>query len=356
MWVLVVFLTSLLWAGEVKVLYQDGRVGVVQEESLFRLKSSVVYEEKPKPLRPLDPVVLGSSLVTHVRGNSSYSLPLQPGQSITYWALNTNFNFFGPCTQSGRTLQCSVGILTLNLASANGRVILSSATHPLVLPPNSYWLGTGARLSGRTGAGVVTVVVDTGIDLCHPEFEDRIILFYDATTNTEMDQNAIRQARQRGDCDRDFGGHGTAVAGILAGKNVGVAPGAQLVVIRVVDTNGNITDASVMRALEYLRQKRQALGRPMVVNLSLGNNLGPGDGTSMLELSIDQSVGAGLIVVAANGNEGHLPVRAVIEGRNAAQVPVNLTAGVPFEVWYGGGSTYRVELCDSSERCAVSTP
>ncbi|MEN3027901.1 MAG: S8 family serine peptidase [Aquificaceae bacterium] len=356
MWLAFFLMLALTWGGEVKVLYQDGRVGVVQDGALSKLKSFILYWEKPKPLRILDPVLGGSSVATHVRGSMSFSLPLQAGQVLNYWAVNTSFSFSGPCTQSNNAFSCSSGNLTLNLSSPEGRLILSSSTHPLTLPPSSYWLGTGARLSGRTGAGVVAVVVDTGIDLCHPEFEDRIIFFYDATTDTELDQRAIRQARQRGECDKDFGGHGTAVAGILAGRSVGMAPGVSLIAIKVVDQNGDITDTTLMRAIEYVRQKRQSLGRPMVVNLSLGNTLGPGDGNSMLELSIEQSVGAGLILVAANGNEGHLKIRAVIEGRSVGEVPVNLTAGIPFEVWYGGASLYRLELCDSSGRCAVSTP
>ncbi|MDW8031920.1 MAG: S8 family serine peptidase [Aquificaceae bacterium] len=356
MWFAFFLILALAWGGEVKVLYQDGRVGVVQDEALKRLKSAILYWEKPKPLRILDPVVGGSSVATHVRGSVSFSLPLQAGQVLNYWAINTSFSFSGPCTQSSNALQCGSGNLMLNLSSSDGRLILSSSTHSLTLPPGSYWLGTGARLSGRTGAGVVAVVIDTGIDVCHPEFEDRIIFFYDATTNTELDQNAIRQARQRRECDRDFGGHGTPVAGILAGRNVGMAPGASLIAIKVVNQNGDITDATVMRAIEYVRQKRQSLGRPMVVNLSLGNTFGPGDGNSMLELSIEQNVGAGLILVAANGNEGHLRIRAVVEGRSSGEVPINLTADIPFEVWYGSASLYRLELCDSLGRCATSTP
>ncbi|MCX8164667.1 MAG: S8 family serine peptidase, partial [Aquificaceae bacterium] len=356
MWLIVFLMLAITWGGELKVLYKDGRVGVFQEEALKRLKSMVLYTEKPKPMRLLDPVLLGSSTVTYVRGAMSLGLPVQAGQSISYWAIGTSLGFSGPCTQSGNIFQCHTsGELLLSVNAGDGRLILASHTHPLILPQGSYWLGTGARLSGRTGAGVVAVVVDTGIDICHPEFEDRIILYYDATTGTELDQRAINQARQRGECDKDFGGHGTAVAGILAGRGVGIAPGVSLIAIKVVDQNGSITDATVMRAMEYIRQKRQALGRPMVVNLSLGNTFGPGDGTSMLELSIEQSVGAGLVVVAANGNEGHLRVRAVIEGRSYAEVPARLVQGIPFEVWYGGSSQYRVELCDNSGRCAVST-
>ncbi len=355
MWLLILLLFSLALSGELKVLYHDGRVGVVSEQAFKSLKSQVLYTEKPKRMWTMDEILRSSAIGLWVQGTQSYSLPVKAGQTIGFSALNTNVSFSGPCSQSGSYLNCfSDGSLSINASSQNGRLMLWSETHALFLLPNSYWLGTSARLSGRTGRGVLVAVVDTGIDLCHPEFEDRIVLFYDVSTGLELDQNAIRQRRQAGDCDYDFGGHGTAVAGVLAGKN-GIAPGASLVVVRVVDSMGIIDDAKVISALQYLKNKQQQLGRPMVVNLSLGNTFGPADGTALLDLAIDQLSGGGFIVVVANGNEGHLPIRAVIENATSVNVPVSLTAGIPFEIWYGGNSSYRVELCDSSGRCASST-
>ncbi len=354
MWLLILLFFAFALGGEVKVLYQDGRVGVVSEQALKTLKFQVLYTEKPKRLWLKDEVLRSSSIGVWISGQSSYSLPVKAGQTIGFSSINTQVSFSGTCTQAGNLLSCiSDGTLSISANSPDGRLILWSETHPLSLLPNSYWLGTSARLSGRTGSGVLVAVVDTGIDLCHPEFEDRIVLFYDAITGLELDRNAIRQRRQAGDCDYDFGGHGTAVAGVLAGKS-GIAPGAEIVVVNVVDSRGIITDAYVIRAIQYLKNKKQTLGKPMVINLSLGNTYGPADGTGLLDLAIDQYSGSGLIVVSANGNEGHLPIRAVIENASSVSIPVSLTSGIPFEVWYGGNSSYRVELCDSSGRCAVS--
>ncbi len=354
MWLLILLFFAFALGGEVKVLYQDGRIGVVSEQALKTLKSQVLYTEKPKRLWLKDEVLRSSSIGVWISGQSSYSLPVKAGQTIGFSSINTQVSFSGPCTQAGNLLSCiSDGTLSISANSPDGRLILWSETHPLSLLPNSYWLGTSARLSGRTGRGVLVAVVDTGIDLCHPEFEDRIVLFYDAVTGLELDRNAIRQRRQARDCDYDFGGHGTAVTGVLAGKS-GIAPGAEIVVVRVINSIGAIDDTVVMRAVEYLKNKKQTLGKPMVVNLSLGNTYGPADGTGFLDLVIDQYSGPGLIVVSANGNEGHLPIRAVIENASSVSVPISLTSGIPFEVWYGGNSSYRVELCDSSGRCAVS--
>ncbi|MEM4732818.1 MAG: S8 family serine peptidase, partial [Desulfurococcaceae archaeon] len=212
MWLLILLFFAFALGGEVKVLYQDGRIGVVSEQALKTLKSQVLYTEKPKRLWLKDEVLRSSSIGVWISGQSSYSLPVKAGQTIGFSSINTQVSFSGPCTQAGNLLSCiSDGTLSISANSPDGRLILWSETHPLSLLPNSYWLGTSARLSGRTGRGVLVAVVDTGIDLCHPEFEDRIVLFYDAVTGLELDRNAIRQRRQARDCDYDFGGHGTAV-------------------------------------------------------------------------------------------------------------------------------------------------
>lgn len=354
MWLFIFLFFSFALAGEIKVLYTDGRVGVVSEQVLKSLKSQVLYTEKPKKLWLKDEVLRSSSIGVWIRGQKSYSLPVRAGQTIGFSNINAQISFSGPCSQSGSVLNCfSDGSLIINANSPDGRLMLWSETHPISLLSDSYWLGTSARLSNRRGQGVLVAVVDTGIDLCHPEFEDRIVLFYDVNTGLELDQNAIRQRKQARDCDYDFGGHGTAVAGVLAGRN-GIAPGASIVVVKAVSSTGEIDDAKVIRALEYLKNKQQQLRKPMVVNLSLGNTFGPADGTALLDLAIDQFSGSGFIVVSANGNEGDKPLRSVIENQTSALIPVRLTAGIPFEVWYGGNSSYRVELCDSLNRCAVS--
>jgi len=354
MWFLIFLLIGFALGGEIKVVYQDGRIGVISEQALKTLKSQVLYTEKPKRLWLKDEVLRSSSIGVWINGQSSYSLPVKAGQTIGFSSINAQVSFSGPCTQAGNLLSCiSDGTLSISADSSDGRLILWSETHPLSLLPNSYWLGTSARLSGRTGRGVLVAVVDTGIDLCHPEFEDRIVFFYDAITGLELSQNDIRWKRRNKDCDYDVVGHGTAVAGVLAGKS-GIAPEAEIVVVNVADSNGAINDTAVIKAIQYLKNKKQALGKPMVVNLSLGNTYGPADGTGLLDLEIDRSAGSGFIVVAANGNEGNIPIRAVIENENSVSISISLTPNIPFEVWYGGNSSYRVELCDSSGRCAVS--
>jgi hypothetical protein len=80
-----------------------------------------------------------------------------------------------------------------------------------------------------------------------------------------------------------------------------IARDADLVVVKLPD---QVTDADVMQAADYLRNKKDQLGRPMVVNVSLGYNVGPHDGTSLIERKIAQLSGPGFVVVVANGNDG----------------------------------------------------
>src|ERR1041384_5318054 len=123
--------------------------------------------------------------------------------------------------------------------------------------------------------------------------------------------------------DYDPDGHGTHVAGIAAGNGKpsgdcfglgtykGVAPEADLIVVctkvKRAETDPYIGDATdISRALRYVFRKAAERGQPAVVNLSQGGNMGPHDGTSMLELWIDILLleRSGRAVVKSAGNEG----------------------------------------------------
>ncbi len=112
------------------------------------------------------------------------------------------------------------------------------------------------------------------------------------------------------------GGHGTHVGGIAAGtgqatgngqigyRMIGMAPDADLLVANSLDKAVS-SGAAVLDAIAYMKAKAAALGKPLVVNLSLGSYSGPRDGTSNFERGLDNLSGPGVIIVGAAGNEAN---------------------------------------------------
>jgi Subtilase family. len=202
---------------------------------------------------------------------------------------------------------------------------------------------------------VIIGIIDTGIDWCHPAFRksdgsSKILYYYVPADNTEYTKTQIEQFISEGKCDGDYDIHGTHVAGIASY----IAPDADLIVVRT-----NFYDTDIIQGLEYLRNKKAALGRPMVVNMSFGGHFGPHDGTSMLERAIANLSGSGFVVVAAAGNSGYIRMHARISGISST-VSFRLTfprEGDVMDGWYKNG-TLRVEICtvDVLNRCITAEP
>lgn len=207
--------------------------------------------------------------------------------------------------------------------------------------------GSSREKMGLDGQGVVIGVIDTGIDATHDDFRDdqgktRIAWMLDmsmmpagelghAELETRFGCADPRQAACRvldakmidasleGDSlevPRDTVGHGTHVASIAAGDGgtgnhvtyVGVAPSATLVIAKV--TRGNeVADSDIVTAARFIFDRAEAMGMPAVVNISLGGDFGPHDGTSPLEKGLASLVGdtfPGRAIVVAAGNSGVL--------------------------------------------------
>jgi subtilisin family serine protease len=142
---------------------------------------------------------------------------------------------------------------------------------------------------GYAGAGVRLAVLDTGLDLQHPDFAGRIAATADFT----------------GEGVGDVNGHGTHVAGIACGDGTasgrsyrGIAPASALCVAKVLDRHGSAYMSDVMAGLDWaVKQNVQ------VVNLSLSGPP-PGDGTDALSEACDLVVERGIVVCVAAGNSG----------------------------------------------------
>lgn len=132
---------------------------------------------------------------------------------------------------------------------------------------------------GSNGAGVDVYVVDTGVALSHNEFAGRLRAGVDVL----------------GGDTNDCHGHGTHVAGTVAGATLGVAPGATVVPVRTLDCNGSGTVAGVVVGIDWAINDHTT--RPAVMNLSLG-----GTQSVTLDSAITRARGDGIVVVGAAGN------------------------------------------------------
>jgi subtilisin family serine protease len=167
------------------------------------------------------------------------------------------------------------------------------------------------KTTNLSGKGVVIGIVDTGIEADHPAFAGRILRVWDQTMAgpgvAEGGYGAELQPPMI-DIARDTVGHGTHVAGIAAADDPvyeGVAPGADLVIVK-----SDLMTAHIADGVRYIFRVAATLGRPAVVNLSLGGHGDAHDGTDSLSLVIDSLTGPGRIVCCAAGNEGNDNIHA----------------------------------------------
>lgn len=151
-------------------------------------------------------------------------------------------------------------------------------------------------LHGGSGANIGVAVLDSGIDSSHPELLGRVVAQADFTgtvASGEVDDN----------------GHGTGVAGIIAGTGAGVAPQANLWAIKVLKGDGTDTSTSVIEGLNAIYASRGDFGGLHLVNLSLGSRGPYGsdcDGISPYNLILSQFFAVGISVIVASGNDGDL--------------------------------------------------
>ncbi len=137
----------------------------------------------------------------------------------------------------------------------------------------------------QAGEGVRAYIIDTGIDSAHPEFTGRMLPGF----------NSVKDDKGTQDCE----GHGTHVAGTVAGRRVGVAKKALLVPVRVLDCKGSGSAENVIAGMDWvISQKVQNPSVPFVANMSLGAENIPAVDEAALRMW-----NAGIFLVVAAGNE-----------------------------------------------------
>ena len=146
-----------------------------------------------------------------------------------------------------------------------------------------------------TGRGVAAAVLDTGI-FPHIDFDSRILGFHDFVFGNKEPY--------------DDNGHGTHVAGILAGNGKasggryrGIAPDCRIVALKVLDRHGNGKKETLLQAFEWLLRNYRKYGI-RIVNISVGTTFRNLKSQMLLVSGVEQLWDEGLIVVAAAGNDG----------------------------------------------------
>lgn len=163
------------------------------------------------------------------------------------------------------------------------------------VPPGVRRIGAATTTTVRTASTVNVAVIDTGVDLTHPDL------------NVVHGKNCIRSSQKA----NDDNGHGSHVAGTIAARNngsgvVGVAPGTKIYAVKVLDRRGSGSLSSVVCGIDWVTANSKVL-KIGVVNMSLGGS-GSNDGNcgntnnDAEHKAICASTAAGVTYVVAAGN------------------------------------------------------
>jgi subtilisin family serine protease len=220
-------------------------------------------------------------------------------------------------------------------------------------------MGLSPLPQGYDGSGVVVGIIDTGVDFSHPDFKDvngksRIKYIWDhALTGQGNSPQPYNYGREFTKAQIDSGlagahkdklnGHGTFVTGIAAGNGLalnafkGAAPNSDIIVVAL---NFNMPDndwlSSIVDAANYIYNKAAAMGKPAVINASVGTYYGSHDGMDLQAQLINNFLSQqnGRAFVAASGNAGSIPFH----------LGYNVTADTNFTWFRQVNSTIYIEL------------
>lgn len=339
-------------------------------------------------------------------GSPDASLLLEPGNERLRDALGGRDAVGRLVAPAGSQLACPVPrspreLLLAKARVPGARVEIDAPLHTLLDRAAEAVVHPRTRgAAGPSGRGVVVGVVDTGFDLAHADLRDaaghtRARWVLDLTASPRgvfadlearfgvrdaqgnlvrgavLDARAIDEAltSERSPVG-DEEGHGTHVASLAAGSPpggafVGMAPGADLVLVRVAGgAYPDITAEAITQAAAFVFDRAAASGSPAVLNLSIGSDFGPHDGTLAWEQALAAHVGAtkpGRAIVVAAGNGGRIAngVHQTV-ALSSRETVVPLALGTVKEgvvrVWATAapGSTMRIGVRVDDARLAIA--
>lgn len=302
-------------------------------------------------------------------------------------------------TRAGSVVTARIPAGSLEAVAALGCVKYVQTGVPVMQMMDTVRPATGADKvnagtdlpAAYTGKGVVVGIIDSGFDYTHPDF-------YDTDRGTLRIKRVWEQGYSGGTPPEGFtyGGelttteailtaagdvttnsHGTHVAGIAAGADTesgyyGIAPGADIVLVSMAGA-GTANNVNLSDAIAYIYRYAEEEGKPCVINMSLGNQSGPHDGTSTFDLLADGMQGAGRLIVGSAGNFGanRLHAAKTFDGGRADTLRTFIdytnrlsttTAGGDIEIWGEPGMaltvnvlTYNTSRNTVGERMTVAT-
>ena len=169
---------------------------------------------------------------------------------------------------------------------------------------------------GTSGVGVTAYIVDTGINLTHVQFTNRVRAGYDVWSQGAVDCN----------------GHGTHVAGTVGGSTYGVARDVSLVAVRVLDCAGSGTTSGVIAGIDWAIGDH--VSGPAVMNMSLG-----GGKSLTLEAAVDRAFADGITVAVAAGNSNVDACTSSPAGNVASAITVGATTSLDARASYSNWGT-----------------
>ena len=282
-------------------------------------------------------------------------------QSGKIMRVNIPLSQFVALAQSGVCSRIDVG--------AKGKPALEAARAELGI--NNIYNGVGLS-QAYDGTGVVVGIIDIGFEYCHPAFYDstgtvhrvkRAWSQMDTTGNPPAGfgygtEHTTTEEMMAAQCSHTTESHGSHVAGIAAGcggntdatrQFRGMAPAADIVMVATT-----MQDPTIFDGITYIVNYAQSVGKPCVINMSIGGQVGPHDGTSSFDRACDGVIAAhpqGVVLVGAAGNEGcdklHLQKQFTAQDTALCSF-VESNDGVEgsaiFDMWGAPNMSYKVAL------------